>query len=194
MQIDIFGSFFGKVKDQYRESAREVKLAEKGNQIASGKIYDNAQWHYKIGFLKKISKEQGATHIGFFLRWCFEYQLVSASLQERHAEFCKRIKGENCSYPAFVIQEMQGIFSKTDLNYDGQSFADAYYTDRKTNFSSCYGSYIENYAELVSTLYRLNGREYYCVKDIEKNYEQVKAMLDQRYKEFQMMKYSEDED
>ena len=66
MQIDIFGSFLRKVKDEYRDSVREVESSKKGQHMPSEGIYDNAQWHYKIGFLKKVSKEQGATHIAFF--------------------------------------------------------------------------------------------------------------------------------
>lgn len=185
MQIDVFGSFFSKVKEQYRDSAREVKLAGKGAQAASEGLYDNAQWHYKTGFLSKVPKEQGATHIAFFLRWCFERQLVSDSLLEKQEAFRKLFQDEPFSYPTFVIQKMNGLFSRQDLNPAGQAFADAYYTAKKTAFSSLHGSYIENYAALVPTLYRLNGAAYYCVKDIEKNYEQVKALLDRQYAVFQ---------
>ncbi len=65
MQLDIFGSFFGKVKEQYRDSAREVKLTEKGVKAPSEGIYDNAQWHYKTGFFQKVSKEQGQPTLPF---------------------------------------------------------------------------------------------------------------------------------
>lgn len=185
MQLDIFGSFFGKVKEQYRDSAREVKLTEKGVKAPSEGIYDNAQWHYKTGFFKKVSKEQGATHIAFFLRWCFARQLASSSLLKKWEEFCQLFSQEERTYPTFVIQKMDGVFSKEDLSPEGQAFADAYYTAKKTDFAAQYGSYIENYADLVPTLYRLNGSDYICVKDIPKNYEKVEALLDQRYQDFQ---------
>ena len=79
---------------------------------------------------------------------------------------------------------MDGVFSRKDLTEEGQAFADVYYTGKKTAFSQEGGSFLENYEKLVNVLYRLNGRDYFRVKEIEANYEKVRAMLDQRYGQF----------
>ena len=177
MQIDIFGSFLRKVKDEYRDSVREVESSKKGQHMPSEGIYDNAQWHYKIGFLKKVSKEQGATHIAFFLRWCLENQLVSRSLLDQIQEVSDDLLQGTLSYPAFVIQKMDGVFSRKGLNPTGQVFADVYYTTQENAFSSNLGNYVEDYTALVHVLSRLNGADYSCVKYIDKNYRKVRALL-----------------
>ena len=185
--MDILKNLRQILREQY--DALEEQDAERfGTQEPrpSADIYDDAKWHYKLGFRKKVSKEQGATHIGFFLRWCEETGLLSEALLQALAENRQLFadEPESWSFRSFVIQQRDGLFRQVDLNVPGQAFANVFYTSKKTEFTQEYGNYLENYEALVPVLYRLNGREYYCVKDIAANYEKVKCMLDQRYQEF----------
>ena len=185
--MDILKNLRQILRDQY--DALEEQDAERTGirePKPSTGIYDDAKWHYKVGFRKKVSKEQGATHIGFFLRWCEETGLLSEALLRELAEDRKLFADdlESWSFRGFVIRRREGLFRQIDLNEIGQAFADVFYTGRKTGFAQAYDTYLENYEEVVPVLYRLNGREYYCVKDILVNYEKVKQMLNQRYQEF----------
>ena len=56
------------------------------------------------------------------------------------------------------------------------------YVDRETLWNAV--EKVENYEKRVNVLYRLNGRDYFRVKEIEANYEKVRAMLDERYGQF----------
>ena len=188
--MDFMKNFRQILQEQY-ESLENQEADRTGQEIEmpSNDIYDDAKWHYKLGLLKKISKELGATHIGFFLRWCEENELLSDALlkklEENRALFAE--EPEKWSFRMFVIQKMDGLFQRSDLNAEGQAFAGAYYTGKKTPFSEEHGTYLENYEELVHVLYRYNGREYYRVKDIPDNYKKVRAMLDERYADFRKM-------
>ncbi len=183
--MDILKNLRQILRDQY-DALEEQEQAERREPRAASGVYDDAQWHYKLGFRKKVSKEQGATHIGFFLRWCEESGLLSETLLQTLAQdrqlFAEDM--DNWSFRSFVIRQMEGVFRQADLNESGQAFADVFYTSKKTAFAQEAGTYLENYEAVVPVLYRLNGREYYCVKDIDVNYEKVKDRLDQCYQAF----------
>jgi hypothetical protein len=184
--MNLMKNFRDIIQEQYDVLEEEGVRAGKIPENPSATVYDDASWHYKLGILKKVPKEMGATHIGFFLRWCGEKGLLSETLLEKIAENKTHFADdpENWSYRTFVIQGMNGVFSKPDLTEEGQAFANVYYTGKKNPFNQDDGTFLENYEELVNVLYRLGGPEYYRVKDIDVNYGKVRDMLDERYAQF----------
>ena len=48
--------------------------------------YDDASWHYGGDFPDDLPEENGATHIGMFLNWCIDNDLISEFQIEESGE------------------------------------------------------------------------------------------------------------
>jgi len=46
------------------------------------KKYDDASWHYGGNYPVGLPTKNGATHIGMFLAWCIENDLIAKELED----------------------------------------------------------------------------------------------------------------
>jgi len=106
--------------------------------------YDDASWHYGGDFPKDLPPENGATHIGFFITWCIDNDLVSDFQLEESAEDVQRVKERKMTGRDFLLQNCDEKFTDEDLNDLGNSFAQDYY-EEDGRFAEQHADYLSDY-------------------------------------------------
>jgi hypothetical protein len=127
--------------------------------------YDDASWHYEGNFPAEVPPENGATHIGMFLGWAIQRDLVGDlhRADEDTAFDLERIKNRHLRPRDFLLNWTDGKLSADDLNDEGNAFATSYYQER----------YLADWADLFPDNYR--------VDDSWENFDRVQAILDWRF-------------
>jgi hypothetical protein len=148
--------------------------------------YDRSDWHYGGDYPEDLPDENAATHIGMFLAWCMENNLVSEELIEQSAEAIERVKKHELTGAEFLIEECDEKFWSSDLSDEGNAFAGDYYEDG-TEFSKKFHSYMEDYCDAFNQKAEKEGFEYPSVYHVENNWENyaiVKKFLDRQYSQW----------
>jgi hypothetical protein len=127
--------------------------------------YDDASWHYEGNFPAEVPPENGATHIGMFLGWAIQRDLVGGlhRADEDTAFDLERIKNRHLRPRDFLLNWTDGKLTDDDLNDEGNAFATSYYQER----------YLADWADLFPDNYR--------VDDSWENFDRVQAILDWRF-------------
>lgn len=136
--------------------------------------YDRIDWHSEgKGFPKEINTECGGTHIGMFLTWIIENDLIGELHREDSQESLSKVKNREITGRDFLIKECDSKFWDEDLNEEGNEFAKYYYANQD------YGQYILDYEEIFTEYNNL-----YKVKDSWENYDRLKSVINKRYNEW----------
>lgn len=152
--------------------------------------YDDASWHYGGEYPENLSNENASTHIGMFLTWCINNDLLSEEVNEDAADETERVKRKEMTGAEFLIDVCDEKFSDHDLNEQGNQFARDYYTD-DTNFAKKYNSFNDDYSAVFDKKAEEHNFEYesfYHVEDTFENYELIKPVIDQRFEEWKEYK------
>lgn len=152
--------------------------------------YDDASWHYGGDFPAELPQENGATHIGFFVSWCIDNDLISDFQLEEAGEDVQRVKDRAITGRDFLLQYCDGKFTDEDLNDLGNAFAQDYY-ESESEFSKQYSSYLSNYNTAIEFLNKELEeplKSIYHVEDIWEIYEGIKMMLDERFLQWKLYK------
>ena len=107
--------------------------------------YDDASWHYGGNYPQDLPKENAATHIGMFLTWCIDNDLISHFQLEEAGDDIVKVKNRTSTGADFLINYCNEKFTDEDLNDLGNEFATDYYNDG-TEFAKQYGSYLNDYS------------------------------------------------
>lgn len=155
-------------------------------------IYDNIKWHSDaLNRPTELPISTGAIHIGFFVRWCFERQLIGSHTVEQYQDEFDLMALKKLTFVDFIMNSLDGVFDSTILNTKGQRFCKAYYTSEQTKFAKQFGCYIPDYnnwaAEKMKENYSRREAPFYIANN-EANYQQVAELIDTRYMEFLNMK------
>jgi len=128
--------------------------------------YDDASWHYGGSFPEGMSEEQGFIHIGMYLGWLIDHNLLSKEFRE---EFQSEIVGfkDKMISGVDIIKMMDGKLVSGDLNMEGNAFSQSYYE-----------KYLEDFSMLTDSA-RMSSD--YSVKDSWDNYKIIKNMIDRKY-------------
>ncbi len=148
--------------------------------------YDDASWHYGGDYSPDLPIENGATHIGFFITWCVDNNLISDFQLEESGEDIKRIELRQMTGREFLLNNCDEKFTDEDLNSQGNSFAEDYYSEN-SEFAKEYSSYLKDYDGIISYLQNKKGlaiESIYHVDDSWEIYEIIKAILDDRFIEW----------
>jgi hypothetical protein len=127
--------------------------------------YDDASWHYGGDFPENQPDEHGGTHIGLFLRWCFEKGWAGQIHRDDEPDDVAEVICGNMSGTEFLFKYCDGKFIHEDLNEEGNAFAGQYYGKD--------GLYLDDYAEVFGDLM-------YVAPDSAHEYERFAAMLQAR--------------
>lgn len=140
--------------------------------------YDRIDWHSGgKDFPKEIDTECGGTHIGMFLTWIIENDLIGELHKEDSQESLLKVKRREITGRDFLIKECDSKFWDEDLNEEGNEFAKYYYANQD------YGQYILDYEGIFNEYDNL-----YKVKDSWKNYDRLKPIINKRYNEWKNSK------
>jgi hypothetical protein len=106
--------------------------------------YDDASWHYGGQFPEGQPDEHGGTHIGLFLRWCFEKGWAGKLHTDEEPDAVTEVRRGEMSGTDFLFKYCDGKFTDEDLNDLGNDFAAQYYGDD--------GLYLDDYIESFEDL------------------------------------------
>lgn len=135
-------------------------------------IYDKADWHSGGEWPDGLPESQSFVHGGFYLAWLVDRGLTSdhfrTTLPEPLADFrAGRITG------AKLLEAWDGALDSDMMSDEGREFSDWYYGEDGSTFLM---DYFEEFGDEVESPYE--------VKDTRRNYERVKAFLDDRLEEW----------
>lgn len=123
---------------------------------------DRADWHYGAdNFPDDVPWENGATHIGMFVRWAIERGLFAS--ESVPAEAIEAVRAGTMSGRDVVLEYLDGKLWPDDLTHDCTAFAEAHWND-----------FITHFADLPS----VRGDTVYHIEDTAENYQIVAAALD----------------
>jgi len=132
--------------------------------------YDDASWHYDGDFPVGLPKKNGATHIGMFVAWLIERDLLSRALRADAEKELALVKKRKMTGARFLIEVCDEKLLDEDLSPEGNRFAQTYFQKK----------YLDDYGDLfgddVESLYELN--------DSWKNYDRLRPILDRRWATF----------
>jgi len=128
--------------------------------------YDDASWHYGGTFPEGQPDEHGGTHIGLFLRWCFERGWAGQLHMDDERDDVAQVVRGSMSGTDFLFKYSDGKFIDEDLNYEGNAFAAQYYGDD--------GLYLDDYAAAFGDLM-------YIAPESAHDYEKFAAMVQARW-------------
>lgn len=133
--------------------------------------YDDAEWHYGGDFPDGTPVSYGFTHIGFFLSWVVETDLLSDFIRSESPGAVIAARNRTVS-PIALLEDWDGKLVNDMLTEEGNKFAAYYY-----NLESDSG-YIPDYVEEFS--------EYgaYEVEPTWENFDRIKPVIDRRYQEW----------
>ena len=136
--------------------------------------YDDASWHFEGDYSADLPKENAATHIGMFFKWCICQNLYSEDLAEDdEGEINKVQSGEMTGAEFLLIWD--GKLVDDMLSEEGNLFAEDYYAS---------DNYIDDYCEVFNQHADENGFEYaslYHVEDTAENYDLMAKRIDERF-------------
>ena len=146
--------------------------------------YDDASWHYEGDYPENLPTKNASTHIGLFLAWCINNNLMSNEQLEDFGADIDEVKARRMTGAEYLISICDEKLYDEDLSVIGNKFAKAYYEYTKhTKFSKAYANYMQDYLMVLN-----NGAEEdsYSIEDTWHNYDLLQPLLDQRFKEWQI--------
>ena len=133
--------------------------------------YDKAEWHYGGDFPDDLPSERGATHIGMFLAWAINTNLIGDIHRDHSQEALAAVRDRRQTGREFLLSMCDETLSDEDLNDTGNAFAERYYEEEGE------GSYLDDYErELAANLPTL-----YHVEDSWENYDRIARTISARY-------------
>ena len=145
--------------------------------------YDDASWHYGGDFPKDLENENGATHIGMFLTWCIDNDLISEFQIEESERDIENVKNRTLTGAEFLINNCDEKFTDEDLNDTGNQFATSYYNE-DTEFSKAFSTYFHDYQMTFEKIFNDKGLildSFYHIENSWENYESIKPIIDKRF-------------
>ena len=136
---------------------------------------DRMDWHYGGDFPEGLPTENGGTHIGMYLAWIINNDLIGEMHLEDAPESILAVKNRQITGRDFLIQECDEKFWNDDWNEEGLAFTNHYYSD-----DSGMKQYIQDYEQILSN----DVASTYHVEDTWDNYDKVARVLDIRFKEW----------
>lgn len=128
--------------------------------------YDDASWHLEGDFPEGMSEEQGFIHIGMYLGWLIDHDLLSEEFREEFQSEIAGFKARKIS-GTDIIKVLDGQLVSDELNAEGNAFSQDYYEKYTKDFSKLTES-----AKMSSD---------YSVKDTWANYEIIRNMIETKY-------------
>ncbi len=151
--------------------------------------YDDASWHYGGEFPDDLPDECGATHIGMFLTWCIDNDLISDFQIEESKEDIDKVKKRKLTGAKFLIENCDGTFTDEDLNEVGNQFAENYF-ESDTNFGKKFANYFDDYTYVFEQKAKTDDFEYetiYHIADTLENYLLIKPLIDKRFEQWKQI-------
>ena len=132
-------------------------------------------WHYNGDFPDDQPVENGGTHIGLYLTWIINNNLISEIRQKEDSESIDLVKRRRMTGRDFLITVCDQEFEVDDLNEEGLQFTRYYYGDENDM-----KDYIIDYLEALAG----DLESVYHVDNTWDNYDKISKVIDRRFKEW----------
>ncbi len=109
---------------------------------------DDASWHYDADYPMDLPTVHAMTHMGLFLAWCIQRQLINDDLLTHSAKEVALIRQRKMTGSQFIMDVCDEKLELEDLNDLGQAFALAYY-DNDTEFAQQHGGFFADYYDAM---------------------------------------------
>lgn len=139
---------------------------------------DRMDWHYEGDFPENLPTENGGTHIGMYLGWIINNNLIGEMHLKKSANSIESVKRRRMTGRDFLIDECEGNFSDDDLNDAGLKFTRYYYGDEDMK------DYIVDYLNVLAH----DLPSVYHVEDTWENYDKISNVMDKRFREWKALK------
>jgi hypothetical protein len=136
---------------------------------------DRMDWHYGGDYPDNLPQENAGTHIGMFLTWIIDKDLIGEMHREDSQEAIQKVLNRQMTGREFLTQECDEKFWEEDLNEEGYAFTQHYYES---------DSYIQDYADTLAT----DVDNIYEVENTWENYDKLKPVIDKRYGQWKLSK------
>jgi hypothetical protein len=136
--------------------------------------YDRIDWHTKGNFPKNLPFKNGGTHIGMFIAWVINNNLISEFHIEKSKESIEKVKRQQMTGTEFLIKECDAKFWEEDLNEIGNRFSQFYYANNND-----YGEYIDDYSITFS-----NYDTLYNIEDTWENFKKIESVITKKYNDW----------
>ena len=132
---------------------------------------DRTDWHSGNDFPSDLPEENGGTHIGMYLNWIIENDLVGELHRTDSKEGLEKVKTKEITGRDFLFLYCDGKFTNEDLNEVGLEFTEKYYSSNR---------YFNDY----STLFIKDKESIYRVENNWENYSKIQPILDARFEDW----------
>ena len=131
------------------------------------RIYDKAKYHYEGDFPEGLPQSQAYVHIGMFLGWLSNEDLMNDEITADFSLEIDQFKRRQITCPV-MLRQLGGVLASDMLTEMGNSFAQDYYES---------GSYFEDYIDVLSS----QLESIYQVEDTWENFERISEAIGERY-------------
>jgi hypothetical protein len=140
-------------------------------------VYDKAKYHLESVAEHGLPESHAANHTVHFLRWLIENDLMNEFFREESSPVLTKFRAGTATIHD-VYNWGDGCMIEDMLTEEGNRFARDYFDFEK-------GEYIHDYMELLQG----DLPSEFHIQYSEKNYQQMKAVIDQRYGEWKKSEY-----
>jgi len=141
---------------------------------------DKADWHYGGDFPESLPDKNGGTHIGMYLNWIIDNDLISSLHLEESNKGIAEVKARKITGREFLFDYCDEKIREDDLNEEGLKFTKYYYLN-PSDPDREYGQYLEDYQEL---LLKVEFNSLYEIPNSWENYEKIAKRIDERYQKW----------
>ena len=135
-------------------------------------------WHNGGDFPENLPTENGGTHIGIYLAWIINNNLVGEMHLNEAADSIESVKTRRITGRDFLISVCDGKIWEDDLNEEGLRFTRHYYGDEDMK------DYIIDYLNVLAR----ELESVYHVEDTWENYDKIRWVIDERYQAWKELK------
>jgi hypothetical protein len=140
---------------------------------------DRADWHYGGDFPKELPIENGGTHIGMYINWVIDKDLIGELHLEDSKQGIEDVKGRKLTGRDFLFDYCDEKFWEDDLNEEGLAFT-KYYYQNPNDPEDAYGKYIEDYERILGSEFE----SLYEIPNSWENYEKIAQQIDTVYEKW----------
>lgn len=132
---------------------------------------DKIDWHSGGDFPEELPYENGGTHIGFYIQWIIENDLIGEFLKDESDEALKSVLNNSITGRDFLIDYCDGKFWDECLNQKGLEFTNYYYEESDSDYN-----YLDEYSSMFDEYETI-----YHIENSNENYLRIKERIDEVY-------------
>lgn len=135
---------------------------------------DRIDWHSGGDFPDNLPEINGGTHIGMFIAWIINNNMIGQMHREDSAEAIQKVLSREMTGRDFLVGACDEKFWEDDLNEEGLAFTTYYY---QTDSAGAFKNYVDDYCSVLGQALD----SIYEVEDTWENYDKLRPLIDKKY-------------